>query len=979
MNDNPADYKPVVLVVDDQPLNLAILTEIIHGLGIQVRAAGNGQTALRFARAEPHPDLILLDVMMPGMDGHQVLAELRKLPETRDIPVVFVTALNTPEEEETGLLEGAADYITKPIKPAVLRARVEAQLELRRARQRLANENVWLENEVERRLSELGQLEQRLGLALEASGLSIWEYIRFSGELNDDLRWSPSLAANFGLRQAPASLAAWLELFADDDRSRLAQALAAEESLRPGNYRMRHANGEWRWVEIRGYRLASSDDTIRFTGILSDITDRINAEATQRLAAAVLSGIQDGVSITDRDANILVINGAFSRLTGYEAAEVIGKNPRILKSGVHTPAFYRDLWSTLMNGQNWQGEITNRRKDGSLISEWLSISPVHDTEDKLTNFVAIFSDLSERKEAATRIQYLATYDPLTNLPNRNLFADRLTQALMNMRRYKRQTAVILLDLDRFRTINDTLGPPVGDEVLVEVGRRLSLQVRDGDTVGRRGGNEFGFVMANVAHEHDAITLAQRMLEAISTPFEAHGTSFSLTASIGISVAPRDGDDADTLLKAADMALARAKEAGRNGFRFYSPSMDADASRRLSLEIALRDALARQELYVVYQPQASLETGHLVGMEALLRWQHPQFGVVSPAEFIPIAEETGLILAIGQWVLETACIQTRRWLDLGMSSLRVAVNLSTRQFRQSNLVQQVDNALKRSGLPAQNLELEITESAFIDDVQGAVAQALALKALGVKLSLDDFGTGYSSLAYLSRFPFDKLKIDQGFVRDITENPVNAAIATAAIVMGRSLNLSVLAEGVETEAQARFLRSRRCDAMQGYLYSRPLLPADFEQLMAGKPRLPLPENNNDATPTLLLVDDEQNVINALSRLFRREGYRILTANSPAEAFELLAKNAVQVIVSDQRMPDMTGTEFFSRVRQLYPATMRIVLTGYTDIDSVKDAINRGAIYKFLTKPWEDDELRDQIREAFRLARDLAAPHGGATPDV
>ena len=704
----------------------------------------------------------------------------------------------------------------------------------------------------------------------------------------------------------------------------------------------------------------------------------LNGALEPRLSEVVLAGIKDGVLITDANSNILMVNEAFVRLTGYSENEVRGRNPSMLKSGLHSTDFYRNLWAELLCKDMWEGEITNRRKGGQLLTEWLKVSAIRGQQGEICNFVGIFSDLSERKEAANRIQYLATYDPLTDLPNRTLFADRLSQALMNTRRYKRQTAVILLDLDRFRTINDTLGPPVGDQVLVEVGRRLQLQVREGDTVGRRGGNEFGFVMANVAHEHDAITLAQRMLDAVARPFEVAGSSLSLTASIGISVAPRDGDDAEKLVQAADIALARAKASGRNAFRFYSPAMDADAARRLSLELALRDALARRELFVVYQPQVSLESGHLIGMEALLRWQHPQYGLVSPAEFIPIAEETGLIIAIGQWVLETACEQTRRWLDLGTVNLRVAVNLSTRQFRQNNLVAQVASALKRSGLSAAALELEITESAFIDNVEAATAQAMALKALGIKLSLDDFGTGYSSLAYLSRFPFDKLKIDQTFIHDITENPVNAAIATAAIVMARSLNLTVMAEGVETEAQARFLRSRRCDSMQGYLFSRPLLPEDFERLLVSKHRLPIADNTEDASQTLLLVDDEVNVLNALTRLLRREGYRILTATSPLQAFDILAKNRVQVVVSDQRMPDMSGTEFFARVRQLHPATMRIVLTGYTDVDSVTAAINRGAIYKFLTKPWDDDELRDQIRQAFRLARDITPLDDGVIGD-
>jgi EAL domain-containing protein (putative c-di-GMP-specific phosphodiesterase class I)/CheY-like chemotaxis protein len=372
--------------------------------------------------------------------------------------------------------------------------------------------------------------------------------------------------------------------------------------------------------------------------------------------------------------------------------------------------------------------------------------------------------------------------------------------------------------------------------------------------------------------------------------------------------------------------------------------------------------------VHYQPLVSLETGRIIGMEALLRWQNPSFGSVSPGEFIPLAEDNGLIIPIGEWVLFTACAQARRWHDLGLTTpLRLAVNLSARQFRQTDLDRIVARALSESGLPADLLELEITESAFIDDTEEAIAMCRKLKQLGVKLSLDDFGTGYSSLSYVSRFPFDKIKIDQSFVSDIIENPVNAAIATAAIVMARSLNLSVLAEGVETEAQARFLRGRRCDAIQGFLFS-PALPAgEFEQLLAGRTRLPIADIPSSGKQTLLIVDDEPNILNALSRLLRREGFQILTATSPLDAFEHLAKQPVQVILSDQRMPEMSGTEFFARVRQLYPETIRIVLTGYTDLDSVTGAINRGAIYKFLTKPWDDDQLREEIREAFRLAKE------------
>lgn len=961
--------KPIVLVVDDVADNLTAISEMVHALGVDVRVASNGQTALRYARLEPRPELILLDVMMPGMDGHGVLAQLRAMPETRDIPVIFVTALDNPSDEEAGLREGAVDYITKPIKPAVLRARVAAQLELKHARNLLSGQKAWLEQEVSRRVAENSQLESRLQIALSAAGFGIWEHDHLTGHNV----WSDSLCKIFDLNQGPATIADCLDMVHPEDRLKIetciADSLVKGDDIYLEEYRMRHRDGHWVWIEVRGraIRRDSENKPLLTVGTMSDVSRRHEAEAEHRLANVVFNGIGDGICITDPKGKILLTNAAFSKVSGYAESEALNQNPRMLKSGIHSATFYQNMWESINRQGNWQGEITNRRKDGDLVTEWLNISAVRDATGDLTHYVGLFTDLSERQAANERINYLSSFDPLTDLPNRNLFTDRLGQSLFSAHRFNRETAVILLDLDRFRFINDTLGPPVGDEVLIEVAHRLNLQVREGDTIGRRSGNEFGFVMANLSHERDAIALVQRMLDAIAVPFTIAGQSIVITASIGISVSPRNGDDADSLLRSADAALLRAKKSGRNTFRFYSPEMDADAARRMGLEAALRDALQRDELTVHYQPQISLDSGNMIGMEALLRWNSPQFGSVSPMEFIPIAEETGLIFPIGEWVLRTACLQTRQWLDLGLANLRVAVNLSTRQFSQANLISLIRQTLLETGLPPAALELEITESAFIDDVEQAITQCRALKALGTKLSLDDFGTGYSSLAYVSRFPFDKIKIDQGFVRDIIENPVNAAIATATIVMAHSLNVSVLAEGVETEAQASFLRGRRCDSMQGYLFSRALPAAEFEQLLAGNKRLPMADAPRDNGRTLLLVDDEPNILTSLSRLLRREGFQILTATSPAEAFEHLAKHSVQVILSDQRMPEMSGTEFFSRVRQLYPETIRIVLTGYTDLDSVTGAINRGAIYKFLTKPWDDDHLREEIREAFRLVKD------------
>ena len=970
--------RQIVLAVDDQAINLGVASAMLETLDVDIRLAENGPDALRYAELAPQPDLILLDVMMPDMDGHTVLAKLRANPRTCEIPVIFVTALDSSSEEYTGLLEGAVDYITKPLQPEIFRARVHAHLELKRIRDRLARQNADLEKEVERRLAENTRLAARLRMTLSAAGMGIWEYQHGQRRME----WNQDACRLLGLSASPADLASTLKLAHPEDKAQIESLFQATPV--PGNevivaeFRMSHANGSWLWLEGRGQAVTLDEQGLAVVtaGTLTDVTQRKQIETEQQLAAIVFTGISDGICVTNPTGHILLINDAFKRVTGYSAEEAIGRTPALLKSGKHGEAFYRTMWDTLMRQDNWQGEITNRRKNGELVTEWLNISAVRDKNGHLTHYVGLFSELSERQDAAERIQYLSSFDPLTDMPNRNLLADRLSQALITAHRFERQTAVILFKLDRFNLVNERYGPPIGDALLQEVARRLKLQGRDGDTVGRRTGTEFGFVMANLGHEQDAIALAQRLLEAISVPFTVNEQSLTLTANIGISLAPRDGNTAETLLKSAEIALARAAQAKQPTFCFYSAEMDVEAARRLALEAALRDVLQRDELAVYYQPQVSLDSGKVIGMEALLRWNHPHYGTVSPAEFIPLAEENGLIIPIGEWVLNTACQQARRWYDLGIASpLRVAVNLSAKQFRQANLEQVVARALANSGLPASALELEITENAFIDDTEQAIAMCRRLKKLGIKLSLDDFGTGYSSLSYVSRFPFDKIKIDESFVRDIIENPVNAAIATSAILMARSLNLAVLAEGVETEAQARFLRGRRCDAIQGYLFSRALPASELEQLLAGRGSLSITDLPVSGEQTLLIVDDEPNILNALSRLLRREGFKILTATSPLIAFEHLAKQPVQVILSDQRMPEMSGTEFLSRVRQLYPETIRIVLTGYTDLDSVTGAINKGAIYKFLTKPWDDDHLREEIREAFRMAKENQRRNPGA----
>src|SRR5574343_523873 len=609
--------KPLILVVDDTPTNLLVVSGIVENEGGSVRVAKDGQSALRLAQLLPRPDLILLDIMMPEMDGHAVLAKLRKNPMTRDIPVIFVTALTTPQEEERGISEGAVDFVTKPVQPSVLIARARAHIELARSQQLLSNQKDWLEQEVSRRSTENLRLENRLQLALDGTGFGIWEQDLISRRN----RWSEGLRHMFGYSEEPATIEEYLALVHPEERhlveAQLLSPRRADEFEHPQEFRLRHQNGNWRWVEARRRSLdPDADGRPRLIiGTLLDITARKESEAERQLADLVFTGITDGICITDAERNILRVNKAFTHITGYEADEVLGQNPRLLRSGNHDHAFFRYMWEKLDRYDNWQGEIINRRKDGSLSNEWLSISCVRNATGEISHYVGLFADLSERQAAAERIQYLSSYDTLTSLPNRALFSDRLDQSLLTARRFVRGTALILLDLDRFRLINDTLGPPIGDQILVEIARRLSLQVREGDTVGRLSGNEFGFVMANLGHERDALALAQRILDAIAVPFNVAGQSLSVTGSIGISVFPKNGEDGEAMLKSADAALLRAKQGGRNTFRFYSPEMDADAARRLAIETAMRDALANQEFSVFYQPQISLESGQMIGMEA----------------------------------------------------------------------------------------------------------------------------------------------------------------------------------------------------------------------------------------------------------------------------------------------------------------------------------------------------------------------------
>jgi diguanylate cyclase (GGDEF)-like protein/PAS domain S-box-containing protein len=593
---------------------------------------------------------------------------------------------------------------------------------------------------------------------------------------------------------------------------------------------MKRKDGSAIWCRIVGKAIDPTDLPNGTLWMVEDITQRMEAEENQRLAAKVFDSSVEGILITDASSRIVTVNQAFTAITGYGIEEAVGKTPALLRSGKHTEDFYQQMWASLKEAGQWHGEIWNRRKGGETFLEWLTISAVKNDKGETTNFVAVFSDITTRKLAEERLNYLANHDALTGLPNRILFMERLALALAHAHRNRKMAAVMFFDLDRFKIVNDTLGHAAGDELLQEVARRVSCCLREDDTVARQGGDEFTVILEGLGNERDVAPVAQKIIDALAKPIDLGGQEVFVTASIGISVYPNDGPDAQTLVKNADAAMYRAKDLGKNNYQFFKADMNTRAFERLTLENNLRRALERNEFELHYQPQVDLATGQVVGAEALIRWRHPELGLVSPDRFIPIAEETGMILPIGEWVLRTACVQNKAWQDAGLPHLHVAVNLSGRQFKQKNLIAMIELILAETGLDAEHLELEITESVIMDQAAETIAAIGDMRMLGLRLSIDDFGTGYSSLSYLKRFPIDNLKIDRSFVRDITTDQDDAAIVKAVIALAHSLKLMVIAEGVETAAQFDFLREQGCDEIQGYYFSRPLEAADFTSRLA-----------------------------------------------------------------------------------------------------------------------------------------------------
>lgn len=548
-------------------------------------------------------------------------------------------------------------------------------------------------------------------------------------------------------------------------------------------------------------------------------------QSNLKLYATLFNSAAEGMFITDANARVLVANPAFTGITGYDVEEIQMRSPSLLSSGRHAKSFYIDMWKTLEQRGKWQGEIWNRRKNGEMFPEWLSITAVYGSEDNITHYIGVFSDITERKKNEAHIQHLSLHDPLTNLPNRLLMQERLNEALSQSQRIDSHTAVLFVNLDRFRNINDTLGNELGDALLQQVAHRGQALLRDTDTVSRLGSDEFVFILPDIDQPQDAASIARKLLSSVGRPYQLGVHDITITASIGIAISETDGNTAAELLRNADAAMSRAKEDGRNNFRFYSADMNITTLGDLLLENQLRNAIKYNELELFYQPKVDAITGVMQGAEALLRWRHPEHGMLSPERFIRLAEESGLIVPIGAWVLRTACQQLRTWREAKLPIVPIAVNLSAQQLQQNDLPILVSDCLKTTDVEPNLLELELTESMLMRNAEHTINILSQLRQMGVSLSIDDFGTGYSSLSYLKQFEVNLLKIDKSFVADIQSADTGGTIAIAIIGLAHALGLKVVAEGVETDEQKRFLLNHGCDIFQGFLFSRPVPASDF----------------------------------------------------------------------------------------------------------------------------------------------------------
>lgn len=800
---------------DSQDINFTRRQLEKNAKHISLEIARDGETAFSLLAEHPpdHYDVVMFDYHLPGCSGLDALKQIH-IGMGLQVPVIIVTGVGEEQAAVESMRLGAASFITKD--EGYLR-RLPAEIESAHLRSLSMRDHVHL---------------QLLEKALEAAdnGIVITDprrpdnpvvfvnsaFERISGYSREDL-----IGRNCRFLQG-------------DDRDQkglapLQDAMTYGQPVRTElvNYR-KTGDSYWVSLSITPIRDAAGNIT-NFVGVAEDISERKQNESAQRLAAKVFESFNEAVFITDAERRVVQVNQAFSRITGYAPSEVIGR-PMAMLEGVVAGERDKDTFrDQLATKGYWHGESTARRSDGTPYPVWLSVSNDSNDEGRVQHYIVCFYDITDFKESQQRLQYLVNYDNLTGLLNRNLFDDRLVNAIDHARRRDQRLAVMFIDLDDFKLVNDTLGHQAGDALLKVAADRLRVAVRSEDSVCRVGGDEFMILLTALEEPEQAARTASRILESMTPPIDVEGHNIVLTASIGIALYPDDGTDGPTLIRKADTAMFKAKEQGRNLYKYFTEEMNAEVYDRLVIEQYLRGAIEDDQLYLVFQPRVRMSDNAVVGLEALLRWRHPDMGLISPARFIPVAEATGLVLPIGQWVLRNVAACQKRWLEQGLPPTVVSVNLSPVQLRQHNIDEAIESIMLEFGLPPGLLEVEITEGAVMEEPEQAVSTLRRLKETGISVAIDDFGVGYSSLSYLKRFPVDHLKIDQSFVRAMTEDDGNSALVLAVIMIAHSVGLNVVAEGVETRKQLDQLINMGCEEAQGYLFSRPIEEEDVPELL------------------------------------------------------------------------------------------------------------------------------------------------------
>ncbi|WP_440962596.1 EAL domain-containing protein [Massilia sp. GER05] len=1021
--DTVASHEIEILVVEDSATQARQLAQLLETVGYRVRIASDGRAGLEAARQRP-PTLIVTDINMPRMDGFEMCKAIKQDPHVRDVPVILLTSLSSLYDVIKGLDCGADNFIRKPFEADYLLGRIRFILANRALR---SNERVQLGMKInlggqthfitaERQqifdllistYEEAIHMTEQLRAQQERiahSYQSLEGLYRVAEAINPVL--SEQDVAERALDRVldlPGVTGATIRLHDHDGRPTFAvardgtgavmepctcvmpagaQPAAVMRSTCRGFPSLRVplstgtrsrgmmcltvgdgplAEDDRQVLETVGSQIAVAVERAHLYGNMERLVDERTAalESERALLAAVVNLSGALVCVVDGDGSIRLFNPACEQTSGWRAEEVLGRPFRdLFRRADNAPVEFNASPAGTMPVQQ-SGEWVAR--DGSVRSVIWSSTMLPRADGSVQYVVTAGMDVTELRRAEESLRYLSNFDRETGLPNDVLLRDRVRQMQARVIDGKPLLGYMLLRLTRLQVIRASVGVEAEQALLRQAAGRLG-ELQDADLTVARTGERTFTLAALRANEAEMATLARLVLERMDEAFVHDGEDVHLDPCIGIALFPNDADDYDGLTQDAEAALQRALASKDERYAFYRPELNDGVYERYRFENALRRALERDELIVYYQPQASLATGQLIGFEALLRWQHPELGLIPPGRFIGLAEETGMVLPIGERVLRLACEQSMAWQREGLRAVPVSVNLSARQFSE-RIVDTVAKTLAATGLEPKLLELELTESASMEDPQKTVDILCKLKEMGVRLAIDDFGTGYSNLNYLKRFPVDRLKLDQSFVRDLTSDPDDLAIARAVIAMGHGLRLDVIAEGVETEGQLALLAQHGCDEVQGYLFGRPAAPEDCGRMLREEKSLALDKlQPQPYHRTLLYVDDEVNLLTAIRRAMRQSGYRVLVASNAREAFEILATNEVGVIVCDQRMRGMSGTEFLARVKQMYPLAVRMVLSGYTDLQSVTEAVNRGAIFKFLTKPWIDTELDEAVREAF-----------------